>query len=216
MFFLIWALMWLFAPVKKLFSGANNKALSYPYKEVYKRRALLPLLLFLAVITPLSTAQVTSPLTREYQLKAAFLYNFTKFINWPPESLGNSPRSFNFCVTGLTPLAQALEQFIQGKKVHGRKPVLKYISNAHHLAGCHVLFISQAKQESIPGILDAVAGDSVLTVGETKNFTSQGGMIEFLIAANKLRFEINLQTAKSARLGISSQLLKLAVIVHEE
>jgi hypothetical protein len=216
MFFLIWALMWLFAPVKKLFSGANNKALSYPYKEACKRRALLPLFLFLTVATPPSTAQVTTPLTREYQLKAAFLYNFTKFINWPPDSLGNSPRSFNFCMIGLTPLAQALEQVIQGKKVHGRKPMLKYISNAHHLTGCHVLFVSQAEQESIPGILDAVADDSVLTVGETKSFASRGGMIEFLIVANKLRFEINLQTARSARLGISSQLLKLAIIVHEE
>ena len=117
---------------------------------------------------------------------------------------------------GLTPLVQALEQFIQGKKVYGRKPELKYISNAHHSAGCHVLFVSQSEQESIPGILDAVAGDSVLTVGETENFASRGGIIEFLIVANKLRFEINLQTARRARLGINSQLLKLAVIVHEE
>jgi hypothetical protein len=203
-------------PERKVFSIATNKGLNHHYKEVCKSGALIALLFLLALTSPLSTAESTLPLTREYQLKAAFLFNFTRFINWPPESTSNSPGSFYFCVTRLTPLGPALERFIQGKKVYGRKPELNYISNAHHLAGCHVLFVSQSEQQSIPGILHAVAGESVLTVGETKNFASRGGMIEFLIVANKLRFEINLQAARRARLEISSQLLKLAVIVHEE
>lgn len=184
--------------------------------EACKSGVLIALLFLLAVTSHLSTAEPTLPLTREYQLKAAFLFNFTRFINWPPESINNSPGSFHFCVTKITPLARALERFIQGKKVKGRKPVIKYISNSRHLTGCHVLFVGQSEQEALPGILDVVSGDSILTVGETKNFSSQGGMIEFLITANKLRFEVNLQTVKSAHLNVSSQLLKLAVAVHAE
>ncbi len=182
-----------------------------PYRKILA--VVLTLLLVVAAGGALK-ADAESPLTREYQLKAAALYNIAKFIHWPPEAYGDTDAPLIFCVIDASPLAPALEQFSAGKTVQGRIPLIKPIATLDQLVGCQILFIGQSKHASLSQILAALDNTSVLTVGETKDFAERGGIIEFFIANNKLRFAINVDAAQRARLIISAQLLNLANIVR--
>ncbi len=182
-------------------------------KYAHLCRTLIVLVVVFVIIGVVSSVYASPVLTREYQLKAAYLFNFARFVKWPSEHNEEANAHLRFCVIGLTPIGLALDQFIKDKTVQGRKPVIRHISHQNQLTGCEVLFISQSEQNSIIDILSVVEGAYILTVGETKDFIQRGGMIEFMIVENKLRFAINLEAAKRAHLEISSQLLKLAIIV---
>ena len=182
-------------------------------KYTYLHRTLLVLVVIFVIIGIVSNVYANPTLTREHQLKAAFLFNFAKFVKWPSEQNEEANAHLRFCVIGLNPISLALDQFIKDKTVQGRKPEIRNITDQNQLPGCQVLFISQTEQNSILNILSAVKGTGVLTVGETRDFIQRGGMIEFMIVENKLRFAINLEAAKRAQLEVSSQLLKLAIIV---
>ncbi|MEN8129008.1 MAG: YfiR family protein [Pseudomonadota bacterium] len=179
------------------------------------RATPLGLALVLAIISHTLITQNRLPLTREHQLKAAFLFDFTKFIKWPCESNCNSDSALNFCLIGLSPLTMTLEQIVNYKTVRGRKAAIRSIQDKSQLEGCHVLYIPQSKRQELSGILDAASGNNILTVSDIKHFTRYGGMIEFLVIDNKLRFSINLRAAKRENLVFSSQLLKLAITLSE-
>ena len=187
--------------------------------DAIKTKGLLPSVLLLLIgafyVASASSEFSTHPLSREYQLKAAFLFNFSKFVSWPSEVETVEDASINFCVMGATPLDRALEKFIVGKKVHGREPTMRSIADIDQLRHCHVLFIARSERPAVPGLIDLLRDSSVLTVGETPNFSSNGGIIEFIVVGNKVRFAINNEAAKRAQLVLSSELLKLARIVRE-
>ncbi len=149
----------------------------------------------------------------EYQVKAAFLYNFGKFVEWPPGALPAD--SFAICVLGEDPFGPELDRLIEGKSVHGKKLGAHRLGRAEEAGKCQVLFVSASENGRLAHILASVRGRSVLTVGDTEGFAHRGGIINFRLVENKVRFEINLDAAERAGLTVSSQLLKLAKIIRE-
>lgn len=147
----------------------------------------------------------------EYQLKAAFLFNFAKFVEWPAESFPEEKSPILIGVLGENPFGGELERTIRDKTVNGRALQLKEYRSPADAKACHILFISSSEKKRLPEIFESLRGTSVLTVGETDNFTESGGIISFVREGNKIRFQINDQAARSARLKISSKLLNLAV-----
>ncbi|HEY5838564.1 MAG TPA: YfiR family protein [Pyrinomonadaceae bacterium] len=162
-------------------------------------------LCFLGSLT--STVQAQSS---EYQVKAAFLYNFAKFVDWPGDALGNSNAPLIIGVMGDDPFGGALDQAISGKTINGRSLQVRRLRWGHDLRSCHILFISSSERKRLPQIIQSLRGASVLTVGDMGQFNQQGGIINFILEANKVRFEINSRGADQARLKISSKLLSLA------
>jgi hypothetical protein len=152
----------------------------------------------------------------EYQVKAAFIYNFAKFAEWPSEAFQDDSAPVLVGVLGEDPFGDTLEQTIQGKTVNGRNLLIRRSHQIHDLKGCHVLFISSSEQKRLPRILETVRGSGVLTVGESEHFTKLGGAIRLLLEDNKVRFEINLDAAMRSRVKISSKLLAVAKVFREE
>jgi hypothetical protein len=153
-------------------------------------------------------AQESQP--TEYQIKAAFLFNFAKFVEWPPAAFAEATSPMVIGVLGENPFGDDLEQTIRGKTINNRPLVIKEFRSPAEATNCHVLFISTSEKQRLPEILKSLHGASVLTVGETDRFTETGGMINFVAEGNKIRFQINEVAAKSAGLKISSKLLSLA------
>lgn len=153
--------------------------------------------------------------TVEYQLKAAFLFNFAKFVDWPPETFAAPDTPINLCVFGHDPFGTALDELLRGKTINNRSLVPHRISNAPQLKGCHLVFISVQDEKQLPEILLTLKGASSLLVGEAPDFAERGGAIQFFIENNKLRFVINVDAVQRAHLQASAKLLALAKIVHD-
>jgi hypothetical protein len=147
----------------------------------------------------------------QYQLKAAFLYNFAKFIDWPPETFPDDKSPFIIGILGENPFGTDLERMVAEKKINNRPIKIRPFSAVADATNCCILFISTSEIKRMPEIMEKLHGTSVLTVGETDQFIGAGGMINFVPEANKIRFQINDAAAKAAGLKISSKLLSLAV-----
>jgi hypothetical protein len=192
---------------------------------------VLFLVLFVGSIT--AEADADSAQSREYTVKAAFLYNFIKFVEWPKENTPDSNEPITICILGKDPFGNAFEP-VKDKQAKGRKVIVKRIKGFEELKKsspkdkaelqrkikaikkCHVLFICSSGKEELKETINSVKNHSVLTVGETEVFFEAGGVINFLMEENKVRFEINLAAAKRAKLKISSNLLRLAKRVVKE
>ena len=160
-------------------------------------------------ITPGIQAQSNSP--SEYQVKAAFIYNFAKFVEWP--SVAADPDSkIVIGILGEDPFGREMEGVIDGKTANGKRLAIKRFSDLRAVSHCHILFISSSERKNLRQIL-ASAGPGILTVGETENFARLGGIINFTILDGKLRLEINRASAGRAGLKISAKLLSLARII---
>ena len=158
-------------------------------------------------------ARAETPESREYAIKIAFLYNFAKFVDWPPESFKNEAAPFVLGIVGADPFGPALET-LKDKTVKGHKLVIRKFSRQENLENCHILFISGSEKGSLRPILSTLKNHSILTVSDIDRFTSQGGMIGLVTSGNNVGFEINLDTVQQSKLKFSSQLLKLAKIVQ--
>jgi hypothetical protein len=172
---------------------------------VLLRRLPLPALLaaLLALQVP-AAAQTAS----EYDVKAAFLFNFTKFVDWPATAFPD-PGSLKVCVLGEDPFGRSL-QAVAGEAVASRKLTVVRSDAIPKPGGCQILFISRSERERLPQILAANKDAPVLTVGDTKGFVDQGVIINFILEDSKVRFEINTDAADRAGIRISSKLLQLA------
>ena len=146
----------------------------------------------------------------EYQLKAAFIYNFAKFVEWPGDAFADGSAPLRICVLGENPFGGELARTVEGKKINGRGLTVKQFSDSRMAKGCHVLFVSASERGHVPQVLDTLRDSSTLTVSETREFIRMGGMITFLMEDGKVRFEVNLRASEQARLKISSKLLSLA------
>jgi len=152
---------------------------------------------------------------QEYQIKAAFLYNFAKFIEWPPSAFKDTQSPLTLCILGKDPFGAALDS-LREKTVEGRTLVIKRVSKVEEAEKCHILFVSASEKESLSHILKVTRSWNVLTVGDTKGFAESGVMINLISIENKMGFEINLDAAEHASLKISSKLLKLGKIIKEK
>ena len=146
----------------------------------------------------------------EYQLKAAFLLNFAKFVEWPSAAFADSTSPIVLGILGENPFGDVLERTIRDKTINNRTLVVKGFRSSAEATNCHILFISTSEKARLPEILAGLRGASMLTVGETDRFTESGGMINFVRQGNKIRFQINEVAAKGVGLKISSKLLSLA------
>jgi hypothetical protein len=162
---------------------------------------LLALLLAVPGAAPAQTAA-------EYAVKAAFLYNFAKFVDWPPAAFPD-PNSLKICVLGDDPFGGSLQE-VAGEQVGSHKLQVVRTDSISKPAGCQILFISRSERDHIQQILAAVKGSPVLTVGDTQRFADDGVIINFILEGSKVRFEINTDSADRAGLRISSKLLQLA------
>lgn len=148
----------------------------------------------------------------KYQVKAAFLYNFGRFVDWPANS---STDPFVIGILGDDPFHGALEATVKDKTIDGRQVLVNRVVSIDAARNCQVLFISPSESQKLPSILNSLKGSPVLTVGETTGFARLGGVINFRIEDYRVRFEINVDAAERAGLKISSKLLSLARIVKE-
>jgi hypothetical protein len=160
-------------------------------------------------------ASAESMLNKEYLIKAAFLYNFAKFVDWPPESFRNDADAIKLYVLGNDPFGEALDT-IRDKTVKGRRLVVKRVQRVEEIEGAHLLFISPSEKGRVKQVLQSLRNTPVLTISEMERFGQMGGIINFITVEDKVQFEINPESAQQHKLKISSQLLKLARIVRSE
>jgi YfiR/HmsC-like len=154
--------------------------------------------------------QTTKP--TEYQVKAAYLYNFGKFVQWPPRTAAAKNDPFRICVLGQNPFGMMLDG-LSGQTINGQSVSARQIPRAQDAENCDVLFVGASEQGRVRAILEVIQKLPILTVSDMPHFVARGGMIEFVAQHSKVRFEVNRAAAERAGLSLSSELLKLAVKV---
>ena len=178
------------------------------------KRSLRSLCALSCLLTALIASQAADAPPLEYQVKAAYLYNFGKFVAWPPNIAADKDDSFAICVMGQDPFGPALEATVVNHTIDGKGVVAKRVANSQDAVNCRILFISSSENEQLKEILSTVEKAGVLTVSDAPEFSKRGGMIEFVLEGNKVRFEVNVTNAEKAGLTLSSDLLKVAVAVR--
>ncbi len=152
-----------------------------------------------------------SPQT-EFQVKAALVFKFAKFIDWPEEAFAERDSSLVVTVIGDDPVGACIAKDLANATVKGRKIEVKMAKGVDNLESSHILFVSRSVEGSWPEIRKAIQGKPVLTVSDIEGFTRRCGVIGFFLEDRKVRFEINPEVGKTQQLGISAKLLRLAVI----
>jgi len=152
----------------------------------------------------------------EYKVKAAFLYNFTRFVEWPPARFAANDGPLIIGICGRNPFGDELEHGLKGRSVNGHPIELRMVEAPESAKDVHLLFIPASEDGRASAWLKSAAGAGVLTVGETEKFADAGGMIRFVREADKVRFDINVEPAEQARLRVSAQLQKLARTVRQK
>jgi len=155
------------------------------------------------------------PVADEYQVKAAFLFNFAKFVEWPPSAFKGPDDPIAICVLGQDPFGSALEDAVRDKTVANRTFVVRDVSNDQQASKCQIVFVRASEQKHFRPLLEELKGYSVLTVGESEDFTANGGIINFKLKEARVRIEIDTGAAERAKLHISSKLLSLAEIARK-
>jgi hypothetical protein len=168
------------------------------------------LALLAALLLPFSPSGAQDGLTAEYREKATFLAAFPKFIDWPPDAFTSEQAPLLLCVLGHFPFGTALAEITRGVSIRGRGIEVRWARKEQELRSCQVLFVSRSEAERYTRIFKAIAGASVLTVGETPDFLASGGAIAFVVEQDKLQFEVSVVAAAGAHLRISSSMLALA------
>ena len=177
------------------------------------RCALAPLVAVLCFVSSAAFGADAAQ-TKEYQIKAAFVLNFAKFLEWPESRFASNEQPIAIGVVGQSPLTAELQAIVKGRKVRGRNVTVKNASTLDDVQGVHLLFVGAARSTELALIKTAAESAAVLTIGESPEFEAAGGMITFLIEGDKVRFAINMGAAEQAHLKISAQLQQLATAVH--
>ncbi len=151
----------------------------------------------------------------EYQVKAAFLYNFAKFVEWPAQTFRAADEPILFCVLAANPFGDALDQVIRGKAIDGHPLATRHPAYAASLSECRILFVAAGDVKKFRALAPQLRATPVLTVGEAGDFIPAGGVVNFKIQGGKVRFEINVEAAERQQLRISSKLLSLAEVVKK-
>jgi hypothetical protein len=166
----------------------------------------------LLVILSMLQLQAQAPVKREYQIKAAFLFNFCQFVEWPADTFTSASAPFVIGVYGDNPFGHYLEETVTGESVNGHPVAIRYFNSVDKLGDCQILFVSAHEKSEAEKVLSSLKGKSVLTIGDTPYFLGQNGMIRFFTKNNSIKFQINVDETKTAGLVLSSKLLRLAEI----
>jgi hypothetical protein len=181
-------------------------------RRFFKNAARLMVALFLLIGATGNTGAETS--LPEYQVKALFLLNFVKYVDWPVEAFPDASASIVIGVLGENTIGEELDNAVKDKNINGRKIVIHRIAHVENLNQCHILFISNSEKKHLNEIFAKTKTRPVLTVGETEHFAQQGGIINFVKKEGKVRLEINADSAVQSGLQISSKLLNVADVVR--
>jgi hypothetical protein len=157
-------------------------------------------------------ASAQTAISREYEVKAVFLFNFAQFVDWPPEASAGPQAPLIIGVLGDDPFDGYLDDTVRGEKLNNRPFVVQRFRRVEDIDGCQVLFIGHTSPSELEHIMAALKGRSILTVGDTEGFAEDGGIIRFVTEKNRIRFRINVDAAEAAHLVISSKLLRLAEV----
>jgi YfiR/HmsC-like len=190
----------------------QKQTLASAGRRMTRRAALWALLALFGGLSSLPSARSAEEFP-EYQLKAAFLYNFARFVTWPTNAPVDTNSPVTIGILGTDPFGSLLRDTVQGKTVNGRKIVVTQLARDERPTGCQILFISRSEKDRIPSILESVKGQSILTVSEVDQFAQVGGMINLIVVSQSVRFEINLQAIERVGLQVSSKLVGLGVRV---
>ncbi len=164
------------------------------------------------VAVPCLRAQSSKP--TDYDVKAAYLYNFGHFVGWPTNVAAAQNDSFTVCVLGQDPFGAVLDTTLAGETIAGKRVAAKRISTLQESGNCQILFLSSAEEAQLKTILKALNKQAVLTVSDMPEFSQHGGMIQFVPEGKRVRFEVNLAAVQHAGLTLSSELLKVATTVR--
>ena len=188
--------------------GIQRRHTSWLSGKTYSWLALICLMSIIA------SACADEPQTlSETQIKAGFVFNFARFVEWPESAFVTFTSPFVVCVVGAGPLAELLTETSVGKAVNGRPFSIKSMKSTDDLRLCHILYLGSLGERQEIRALEPLKGSSVLTVSETHGFAPAGGMIGLVVQENKLKLEINLEAATHAGLKISSKLIAISRLV---
>lgn len=177
------------------------------------RRLLVQLIAFACLVTAPSFAGAQQFAAPEYQLKAAFLFNFVQFVEWPAAAFDTDASPVVITILGEDPFGDHLDQLVQDEKIGGRPIAVQRHARVEEVKNCHLLYISERNAAKLKAILAQLAQKPILTVSDAPDFSSSGGMIRFVKQENRLRLLINVDVATAAGLTLSSKLLRPAQIV---
>lgn len=163
-----------------------------------------------------SVAAVSAQSVTEDQVKAAYLFNFAKFTEWPSEVFGKADAAMNFCLLGRSPVTDELDSSVRGKNIDGHMIVIRHLHAPEEIKGCHLVFLAANAGKQQQKLVHFAKGTPVLLVAETSGFARAGGTINFVVENERLVFEVNINAAENSHLKISSKLLALARIVPTE
>jgi hypothetical protein len=180
-----------------------------------RRASALLIVISSLVSTPCANTFAQTEESAEYPVKLAFLYNFTKFVEWPAASFHNEGAPLAICIVGHDPFSADLETELRARKVGDHPVAVKILKATDNLTGCHIVFVPITEKDRADKIVKDLQGSSALTVGECDGFAAMGGVINLVIEGNKLHFEVNPLAAERAGLKISSKMLTMAKIVKE-
>jgi len=167
--------------------------------------------LCIGFLVPLYGSQSAKAQTiNEYQVKAAYLFSFAKFVEWPAGTFASQADPIRLCILNDRPLETQLTQIAGNKQIAGHPVLVIPVQDGKQSRGCQELFINSAQSPEAPQIIDSLRGASVLTVGETDDFVGQGGIVNFVVQSDHVQFQVNQKAATQAGLHMSSQLLSVA------
>lgn len=152
----------------------------------------------------------------DYEVKAAYLYNFGRFVEWPAKVTAAKTGAFSICVLGEDPFGPALDATLAGERIGNQKVVARRISSPHESVDCQILFISTSEASRLNKIIDSLDKTAVLTVSDIPQFSQHRGMIQLVLEGSRIRFEVNLTATQRAGLTLSSELLKVATAVRRD
>ena len=155
-----------------------------------------------------------NPKPTDYQVKAAYLYNFGRFVEWPANAPGKGD-FFTVCILGKDPFGPVLDKVLAGETIGGKNVVARRISTPQESGDCQILFLSSTEENRLNKIIEAMDKEAVLTVSDMPQFSERGGMVQFVVEDKRVRFEVNLTAAQNVGLTLRSELLRVATVVKK-
>jgi hypothetical protein len=174
-------------------------------------RTLGALALALYVMSGHAALPTRPSVSKEYQLKAAFLYNFTKFVDWPPQHFATEHEPITIAILGANPFGAELEMIVKERRVNGREIAITTGASMADIEGADMVFFARdVEDDKLNGLVEKLHGAGVLTIGDSSRFRQEGVVILFVFEGDKVRFEIDMEAAERSQVKISAQLQKLA------
>jgi hypothetical protein len=181
--------------------------------SIATKRCCTWLILSVCLLAPGAATAAQAGPTKEYQVKAVFLYRFAEFVEWPAGAFAGPSSPLVIGLLGSDPFGSYLDDTVRGERIDGRSFVIRRCKRDEDIPGCNVLFVSHSESNRLSQIFAITRSRSILTIGDLDDFGTKGGMIQFVIEDGKTRLLINNDAAKAAHLTISSKLLRKAQIV---